>query len=98
MVRSILENGLATLQEGLNKVQVELFRSEEQHMMQLYCSRYLNNTYRLYWRSIGLCYANPPFSQLANVLTKIALEEGSCVPPTEVPQGNTPIGDDCWTV
>ena len=42
--------------------------------MQLYCSRYLNNVYRFYWRSMGLCYANPPFSQLAKVLTKMALE------------------------
>ena len=29
----------------LNEVQVELFASKEQHMMQLYCSRYLNNAY-----------------------------------------------------
>ena len=42
--------------------------------MQLYCSRYLNNAYRFYWRSMGLCYASPPFSQLSKVLTKIALE------------------------
>ena len=41
-------------------------------MMQLYCSRYLNNAYRFYWRSMRLCYPNPPFSQLAKVLTKIA--------------------------
>ena len=40
-------------------------------MMQLYCSRYLNNAYRFYWRSMRLCYPNPPtqFSQLAKVLT-----------------------------
>ena len=43
-------------------------------MMQLYCSRYLNNAYRFYWRSMRLCYPNPPFSQLAKVLTKIALK------------------------
>ena len=43
-------------------------------MMQLYCSRYLNNAYRFYWRSMWLCYANPPFSQLLKVLTNIALE------------------------
>ena len=31
---------------------------------------------------MGLCYANPPFSQLAKVLTKIALKEREwyCVP------------------
>ena len=42
--------------------------------MQLYRSRYLNNAYHFYWRSMGLCYANPPLSQHAKVLTKIALE------------------------
>ena len=58
----------------LNEVQVELFARKEQHMMQLYNSRYLKNAFRFYWRSMGLCYANPPFSQLAKVLTKIALK------------------------
>ena len=42
--------------------------------MQLYCSRYLNDTYGFYWRSMGLCYANPPFFQIAKVLTKVARE------------------------
>ena len=43
-------------------------------MMQLYSSRYLNNAYCFYWTSMGFCYANPPFSHLAMVLTEIALE------------------------
>ena len=47
-VRLVLENGLAALQLGLNEVQVEVFASREKHMMQLYCSQYLNNTYRFY--------------------------------------------------
>ena len=74
LVRPVFENGLAALLVDLNEVQLELFASKEQHMMQLYCSRYLNNAYRFYWKLMGLCYANPPFSQLAKVLTKIALE------------------------
>ena len=73
-MRPVLENGLAALQVDQNEVQVELFASKEQHMMQLYCSRYLNNAYCFYWRSRGLCSANPPFPQRAKVLTKIALE------------------------
>ena len=64
---------MAALQVDLNEFQVEFFASKEQHIMQLYCSRYLNNAYRFYWRSMGLCYANPRFSPLAKVLTKIAL-------------------------
>ena len=74
LVRPVLENGLAALQVDLNEVQVELFASEEQHMMQVFCSGYLDNTYRFYWKSMGLCYANSPFSPLAKVLTKIALQ------------------------
>ena len=74
LVRPVLENGLAALHVDLSEVQVELVASKEQHMMQLYCSRYLNNAYHFYWKSMGLCYANPPFSQLAKVLTKIVLE------------------------
>ena len=48
LVRPVLENGLAALQVDLNEVQVESFASKEQHMMQLYCSRYLNIAYRFY--------------------------------------------------
>ena len=70
LVRPFLENGLAALQVDLNEVQVKLFASKEQHMMQLYCSQYLNNAYRFYLNSMGLCYANPRFSQLVKVLTK----------------------------
>ena len=73
-VRPVLKNGLAAPQVDPNEVQVELFASKEQHMMQLYCSQYLNNAYRFYSRSMQLCYANPPVSQLDRVLTKFALE------------------------
>ena len=79
LVRPVLENGLAALQVDLNEVQVELFASKQEHIMQLSCSRYLNSAYRFYWRSMGSCYANPPFSQLAKVLTKIALEAARVV-------------------
>ena len=48
LLRLVLENGLAALQVDLKEVQVELFASKKQHMMQLYCSRYLNNAYRFY--------------------------------------------------
>ena len=73
LVRPVLDKGPGTLQVDLNEVQVGLFPSKEQHMRQLFCSRYLNNAYRFYWRSMRLCYANPPFSKPARVLTKIAL-------------------------
>ena len=53
-------------------------------MMQLYYSRYLNNAYRFCWRSMRLCYPNLPFSQLAKVLTKIALKGARVVLFTRV--------------
>ena len=48
---------------------MELFASQQQHIMQLYCSKHLNNAFRFFWKAMGLAYANPPFSLLAKVLT-----------------------------
>ena len=61
LVRPVLENELAALHLDLNEIQVELFASKEQQLMQLYYSWNLNNVYRFYWKSMELCYANPPF-------------------------------------
>ena len=57
-------------------MQVELFASRQQHIMHLYCSKHLRNALRFFWKAIRLAYANPPFSLLAKVLTKIAYEGG----------------------
>ena len=83
LVRLVLENRLAALQVDLNEVQVEMFVSKEQHMMQLCCSRYLKNAYGFYWKSMGLCYATPALSHLAKVLTIFAVEGARlilCIP------------------
>ena len=83
LARHVLENGLAALQVNLDEIQVELFASQQQHIMQLYCSKHLNNAFRFFWKAMGLAYANPPFSLLAKVLTKIAYEGGKvvmCIP------------------
>ena len=79
LARHLLENGLAALQVNLDEIQVELFASQQQHIMQLYCSKHLNSAFRLFWKAMGLAYANPPFSLLAKVLTKIAYEGGRVV-------------------
>ena len=75
----VLENGLAALQVTLDEIQVELFASQQQHIMQLYCSKHLNNAFRFFWKAMGLAYANPPLALLAKVLTKIAYEGGRVV-------------------
>ena len=54
-MRPVWEIGLTALQVDLNEVQVELLASKVQAMMQHYCSRYLNDACRFYWRSMGLC-------------------------------------------
>ena len=75
----VLENGLAALPVSLDKIQVELFASQQQHIMQFYCSKHVNNAICFFWKAIRLAYANPPFSLLVKVLTKIAYEGGRVV-------------------
>ena len=79
LARPVLENALAALQVSLDEIQVELFASQQQHIMQLYCSKHLNHTFRFFWKAMDLAYANPPFSLLAKVRTKIAYEGGRVV-------------------
>ena len=76
LARHVLEDGLAALQVSLDEIQVELFASQQQHIMQLYCSRHMNNSFRFFSKATGLAYASPPPSLLAKVLTKIAYEGG----------------------
>ena len=79
LARHVLENGLAALQITLDEIQVKLFASQQQHIMQLYCSKHLNNGFCFFWKAMGLAHANPPFSLLAKSLTKIAYEGGRVV-------------------
>ena len=72
----VLENGLAALQVSLDEIHVELFAGQQQHIMQLYYSKHLNNAFGFFWKAMGLAYANPLLSLLAKVLTKIAYEGG----------------------
>ena len=46
--RHVLENGMAALQVILDEIQVESFASQQQHIMQLYCSKHLNNAFRFF--------------------------------------------------
>ena len=79
LARHVLENGLTALQVDLDEIQVEWFASRQKHIMLLYCLKHLNNAFRFFWKAMGLVYANPPFSLLAMVLTKIAYEGGRAV-------------------
>ena len=79
LARHVLETGLTALQVSLDEIQVELFASKQQDIMQLSCSKHLNNPFRFFWKAMGLAYANPPFSLLAKVLTRMAYKGGRVV-------------------
>ena len=79
LARHVLENGPAALQVTLHEIQVELFASQQQHIMQLYCSKHLNNAFRFFRKAMGLVYAKPPYSLPAKVLTKIGYEGGRVI-------------------
>ena len=49
LARHILENGLAALQVSPDDNQVELFASQHQHFMQVFCAKHLNNAFRVFW-------------------------------------------------
>ena len=76
---------------------MELFASQQQHIMQLYCSKQLNNAFRFFSKAMGLADANSPFSLLAKVLTTIAYEGGRllCAPLTGVALVNMLTGAVC---
>ena len=48
MACHVLENGLAALQVILDEIRVELFASQQQHIMQLFCSKHWNNAFRFF--------------------------------------------------
>ena len=48
LARHVLKNGLAALQVSLDEIQVEWFVSRQQHIMQVYCSKHLNNAFRFF--------------------------------------------------
>ena len=58
---------------------MELFASDKQHVLDLYCSKGKNCCYKFYWPPFGMACGNPRFSELGKVLTKVALERSGMV-------------------
>ena len=48
---------------------VELFSSDKQHVLDLYRSNGKHCCYKFYWRSFRMAYWNPRFSELGKILT-----------------------------
>ena len=74
LLGEVLDQGLKKLGYCREDLSVELFASDKQHVLDLYCSKGKNCCYKFYWPSFGMAYGNPRFSELGKVLTKVGLE------------------------
>ena len=79
LLGEVLDQGLRELGYSREDLSVELFASDKQHVLDLYCSKGKNCSYKFYWPSFGMAYGNPRFSELGKVLTKVALERSRMV-------------------
>ena len=91
LLGDVLDQGLRQLGYSREDLNVKLFASDKQHVLDLYCSKGKNCYYKFYWPSFGMAYGNPRFSELGKVLTKVALERSRmvlCAPDWESHGGN----------
>ena len=79
LLGDVLDQGLRELGYSREDLNVELFASDKQHVLDLYCSKGKNCCYKFYWPSFGMAYGNSRFSELGKVLTKLALERSRMV-------------------
>ena len=79
LLGDVLDQGLKELGYSAEDLNVELFVSVKQHVLDLYCSKGKNCCYKCYWPSFRMAYGSPRFSQLGKVLTKVALERSRMV-------------------
>ena len=79
LLEDVLDEGLKDLGYSREDLNVELFASDKQHVLDLYCSKGKGCCYKCYWAPLGMVYGNPRFSELGNVLTKVALERSRMV-------------------
>ena len=78
LLGDVLEEGLKELGYSWEDVNVQLFASDKQHVLDLYCSKGNNCCDKIYWTSFGMAYGNARFSGPGKVSTKVALER-SCM-------------------
>ena len=91
LLGEVLDQGLKELGYSREDLNVGLFASDKQHVLDLYCSKRKNCSYKFYWASFGMAYGNSRFSELGKVLTKVALERSRmvlCSPDSGAHGGN----------
>ena len=79
LLGDLLDQGLKELGYSGEDLNVVLFASDVQHVLDLYCGKGKKCCYKFYWASFGTAYGNPRFSELGKVLTKVALERSRMV-------------------
>ena len=79
LLGEVLDQGLKELGYSREDLSVELFACDKQHVLDLYCSKGGNCSYKFYWPSFGMGYGNPRISELGKVLTEVALERSRIV-------------------
>ena len=79
LLGDVLDQGLREFGYSREDLNVELFASDKQHVLDLYCSKGKNRCYKFYWPSFRMAYGNPRFSELGKALTKVALERSRMV-------------------
>ena len=94
LMGEVLDQGLKELGYSREDLSVELFASDKQHVLDLYCSKGKICSYKFYWPSFGMAYGNPRFSELGKVLTKVALEHSRMVPCS--PNWGAHGGNEYW--
>ena len=67
LLGEVLDQGVKELGYSREDLSVELFASDKQHVLDLYCSKGKNCSYKLYWPSFRMAYGNPRFSELGKV-------------------------------
>ena len=61
LLEDVSDQGPKELGSSWDDLNVEVFASEKQHVLDLYCSKGKNCCYKFYWPSFGMAYGNPSF-------------------------------------
>ena len=59
LLGGVLDLGLKELAYSRKDLNVETFAGDKQHILDLYCSKGRNCSYRFYWPLFGMAYGNP---------------------------------------
>ena len=79
LLGEVLDQGLKDMGYSREELSVELFVSDKQHVLDLYCNKGKSCSYKCYWQSFRMACGNPRFSELGKVLTKVALQHSRMV-------------------